>query len=815
MDKPTRALRAVAMSPRSSRAIASGQAPSADPTSRSSKTAIYTRSLRRAAAAAAVGIAIELAGRPAAADTLAPEVASIVVDTQPRGDVIVLADARDVWVPASLLCEARLCRPGGIERDGIRYLDLVALAPDVSFRFDPETGELAVHIAKSALAPTMIELATRPPVGITYASAPSAFVNYALAGTLRDDGGPAAHVSGFAEAGLSLAGAVAYTTVAVPDADRVVRGLSRVSVESRAKLARVELGEDIVSGGLLGGGGVIAGLHVQRDLGIDPYFIARPTLTSTGEVATPSTIEVYRDGQLVRREVIPAGPYKISDLTGPVSGDTHVVVRDVFGLTQATITTLGAPPPRALAPGLHDFSYSIGALRTNLATASFDYGAPAALAVHRVGLARWLTVGARAEATPERGSAGVEAVVYAGRFSVQATAATSAARRDRAAAAAAFDLGWHRAAWTLSARVRTTGARYATLDLAPSDDRALLDAGAGASWAASRRVTASGEIALEERRDVGTRAHASASATIQLSPRAHVLATAVLGDTAGTYTFEATASLALSLDARTTAIATVAAGAAAAGGTNLTASIDHALSGVRGIGYDAEVRVSDTTQADARVLAQGDYGRVEATTTWTQTGGRGDVAIAGGLVAIGGEVHAVRPVHGAFALVRVPGAPGARVTRDNQVVARLDARGSAIVPELQPNYGNHLAIDIRDIPVSLAMRDLERIIAPPRLGGAIVQLVAARAATVRGTLAATAAGQPIDASFGELIIDPGPRELRAPIGRHGLFEIEAIAVGAHRMRVEIDGAACERPLVIHAPGEIALGVVSCALGAAP
>lgn len=281
------------------------------------------------------------------------DVVQLWIGGEARGDVIIWVDHDRVAIPAELLCAARVCVAGGVAHDGVRYVALDAVA-GVSYRFDRDAGELRVAIDRDALPTTTVALASRAPRGLEHAPAPSLFINYALiAGVQQLDAGDAhGTLSGALEAGASARGALAYTAVSVLDERHVLRGLSSVTLDDRARLVRGVIGDQVVSGGALGGGGVIGGLHLDRDFALDPYFVAQPTLTATGVAATPSTVEIYRDGQLVRREVLPPGPYRIADLIGTAGADTKVVVRDAFGLTRSVTSTTMVPLASALRPGL-------------------------------------------------------------------------------------------------------------------------------------------------------------------------------------------------------------------------------------------------------------------------------------------------------------------------------------------------------------------------------------------------------------------------------------------------------------------------------
>ena len=86
-------------------------------------------------------------------------------------------------------------------------------------------------------------------------------------------------------------------------------------------------------------------------------------------------------------------------------------------------------------------------------------------------------------------------------------------------------------------------------------------------------------------------------------------------------------------------------------------------------------------------------------------------------MAIGGSIHATRPVDESYGLIRVPGVSGVRGYLSNQEVGRTDRRGDLLVPNLLPYYGNRLGINDKDIPMDHDIGTTELTIAPPFRGG--------------------------------------------------------------------------------------------------
>ena len=99
---------------------------------------------------------------------------------------------------------------------------------------------------------------------------------------------------------------------------------------------------------------------------LDPYLVVAPRPSFTAFAATPSTLEVWVNGTMVRQQSVPAGTLDLTNI--PVvsgAGDVRTVLRDSYGREQIfDLRTNFAPA--LLAPGLNDFGYSLGFVRERI-----------------------------------------------------------------------------------------------------------------------------------------------------------------------------------------------------------------------------------------------------------------------------------------------------------------------------------------------------------------------------------------------------------------------------------------------------------------
>ena len=265
---------------------------------------------------------------------------------------------------------------------------------------DEQTVTLHLTVSPALLPPTVLNLRTDRPPGITYSQDTSAFLNYAL------NWSDFKRVDAFGEAGLSLAGTLLASSFSRTAEGAFIRGLTSLTLDERARLRRWVLGDHFASTGMLGGGAFLGGLSVSREFTLDPYLFRYPALGLSGALLTPSTVDLYVNGVLVRQEQLPPGPFALQNL--PVvsgSGSTRLVIRDAFGREQE-ITTPYYFSTGLLAPGLSEYSYNLGFQRQHTGSTSGDYGPLTFLGRHRLGLNETLTAGVRFEGSTKLLSGG-------------------------------------------------------------------------------------------------------------------------------------------------------------------------------------------------------------------------------------------------------------------------------------------------------------------------------------------------------------------------------------------------------------------------
>ncbi len=568
----------------------------------------------------------------------------------PRGETLVLLSGNDVWIAIDDLHGFGVQSFEGERRigSGKEWVSLGSLQPALRFDLEERTFTLSLTVGPALLGSARIDIGYERPAGTVMGDTTSGFVNYAAQVDLQRQ------VSGFGEAGVSSGPALVSSGFAVNPGGIPVRGITAFTYDLLSRLEKIVVGDAVVSGQGAGSSGVVGGITWARDYALDPYLVTAPRPAFTAFAPTPSTLEVWVNGAMVRQQTVPAGTL---DLTGiPVvagAGSVRTVLRDAYGREQ-TFDLRSNFAPSLLAPGFTEFGYTAGFLRNRLDSASFDYSRPMVLARHRGAIDEVVTVGGRVEASLDRVMAG-PSVTMGTLFGQVDLELLGSVAQGATGGSAIVAWSWMGPRWSGGLRVRGTSASYATAVLDPWMDRPIGELTGFGSVSPVDRLSVGVDLAATRWRDGGESASATLRASLALGAGLTVLASAT--HTMGGFAAGPSAMLSLSwaLGDRTTAQASAGAGGP---GPAASAGVSHTLPVGTGYGYRVEGQaVAGASGGTGLFQYQTGFGRYEAQVDQLGTSTYGMVRAAGGIVIAGDRVFATRPVEEAYALVRV-GVPG-------------------------------------------------------------------------------------------------------------------------------------------------------------
>ncbi len=676
------------------------------------------------------------------------------------------------------------------QQGGTDYVSLASLGPSLRFQLDERAVALRLTADPQLLPAARLDLAPARP-SMTLSRETSAYLNYSLS---LDD---RARLTSYGEAGLSVASALLYSGFSRAPDGSLARGVSSLTYDQPEEMRRLVAGDVFATSGALGASLLLGGASVAREFSLDPYHPRTPLPRASIAALTPSEVDVYVNGQLVRQQQVAPGTLQIENVPATSGlGTVRTVVRDAFGRTQE-FETSSYVSSGLLSPGLSDYQLAAGFARPNLAR-SFLYGEPVVLGRLRRGLTESFTAGVRAEASRGLVSGGSTATLLTPAGALEASAALSQ-DRGRAGEAFAFSWGFGSRRASLGAQLVWTSPSYANASVRAVDDRPELQTNLSAGVSLSRALSLGASYSDNWMRDTGRRSLTELRTTISLGGDASLLIAGGVVRAPGTAPApEGSVFLSWAFGQTTAASATYATSSA---GAVAAVDVQRTLPSGPGVGYRVHAENGAQPAASALLQVQGDHGLLSASYARSGPGQAGSVTAAGGLVLINSALFATRPVQDSFALIQVPGVSGVPATLNNQEIGRTDSSGNLLIPALLPYAANRLGIRVRSLSLAYKVGETEQVVAAPRRGGAVARFEVRRMHAVTGEIALVLpGGAQAPAQFGELsLINDGER-LHSPLGSDGRFFLEQISSGLHQVEVLHAGGACRFTLLIPEAG---------------
>lgn len=706
-------------------------------------------------------------------------------------------------LPAEAWAEARLALPAQAQTlsDGTPAFALEAV-PGATYQINRQNLSLEVTAPAAAFVGSTLKsrdaLAEPPP-----RPKAGALLNYDISVATSGAGGPVTSGATLEAVAFNTYGS--FVSSALVRDDGAKRTAERLDTFWRydmpQRLETLVVGDTVGAGGGWSRPARYGGIRWGRDFGMRPGFVTLPQVTLTGEAALPSTVEILVNNARRMSQPLPPGPFELTNvpvITG--AGEINLVVRDLLG-RETVVRQSYYASPRLLAPGLTDFSFEGGWLRSGYGRDS-NYGDMFGAATWRQGLSSDLTGEARVELQAKRRAAGVELAGLLGQWGVGrvALAASSGSTQGFAEQGKLLQLGIER---------NTPRGGGALQYERASQGFAPFGEGIGATAAAQR----SRERWLAT---IGGPLWEGATGGISFVSQSRWDGDQV--QTLGlslNQTLWQRASLSLSLNKRLdgdkawrAALSVIvplhdgihtAARVDLASKVQPSASVSASRNAPAGPGLGWRVEASTLESQRARAGVQYNTSQVE-TDFDLASDARGRIATRGGargtLGALAGRPFASRPVgQGSFAMVEVEGMSGVPVKRSNQVVATTDARGLAFVPGLLPWEKNRIEIDPVDLPLDTELSAAVQEVTPYAGSGAVVKFSVRRSRQALVELH-QANGQPVPTGTQVRLLPDGPSFVA---GRRGEVWLSELAAERQQLEVSWPGSSnCRLTLVVPA-----------------
>jgi outer membrane usher protein len=515
----------------------------------------------------------------------------------------------------------------------------------------------------------------------------------------------------------------------------------------------------------------------------------------------------------VSQEQVAPGRLDVRNLPLTIGrNDASIVVRDAFGASRE-ISGSYYLANSVLAPGLHEYHYSLGFRREAPGATSWGYKEAVALARHRVGVTDTVTAGGRVELSSRLLSLGPSFNFRLPVGEIEAAAAASAGPDSRGGAALASYSFTGRPFGAGASLMKATPG-YTVTSARPAAERPSVEGSVFGSVSIGSRLSVTGQHSQASLHGGAVRARSAAFATVYLSRPLQLGASAgrVRNESGVSREFYVGATLSLG---RTSAAASVV---RTPTGSGAVIEAQQPLPVGTGYGYQARAETTTPGHFSGALRYQNRYGRYELRQDTVGGTSMTGASVMGSVVAIGGAVYASRPVEQSFALVRVPGVEGVRGYASNQEVGRTDKKGNLLIPDLQPYYGNLLTIADTDIPLEYSVGGVRLTLAPPFRGGALGLFPVQSVRRVLGRVRVSGDGGDRTPEFGEIIVAAeGMPPVTSPLGAEGDFYFENLPPGRHAATVRDDKGECS--FILDVPDStdevIRLAVLRCVSPEAP
>ena len=696
-----------------------------------------------------------------------------------RSDGRLFAGAEDLqrW-------RVRLPNTNPLTHYGDDFYALDALA-GLTYRLDDSTQTLAVQVPPSLFDATKL-MGKETVFSAPSLATPGGILNYDVSaihtkGKTNTNG--LLELGGFGRWGTAQTGILAKDLNGQASAIRLDTTWTR---DQPMQLNSLRFG-DAISGTSSWGGAVrFGGAQWATNFSVQPGFVTFPLPGISGEAALPSTVDLYVDSALRMRRQVPSGPFSIEDLPVPSGrGDARIVVRDILGREQI-ITQPFNTNSQLLKQGLHDYSYEVGFVRRNFGIDSNNYGRPMAVGTHRLGLTEQFTGEVHGEFLGNQQTVGLGGVLMLPAVGV--LSGSFAASHSDKGVGGLLGLGFRGQSRSFSFGVNTQIAsqRFVKLGMQPEELAPRQISQASVNLATTDYGAFSARYTQQDFRDQEDKTIVSGSYAMEVGSLGN-LRMSVMRFLSGEANTVFSLNFSMRLGNRTNANISTS---GKSGREQAQLQLGRSVPAGSGVGYRlvAGAGDSDVRQAELNLQNQVGIYTLGASKASGQTAFRGSAN--GGVAFLGGNTFLSRRITDSFAVVKVPDYSGVGVYADNQLVARTDANGSALLPRLRPYQKNTVRIEQADLPMDAQIDAVQLDAVPYLRSGLLLKFPIKRS---RGALLTVVLenGEPLPAgALAQIIGDNVDENGVFPAGMGGELYLTGLTA-SNRLRVTWLEQSCE------------------------
>ena len=493
------------------------------------------------------------------------------------------------------------------------------------------------------------------------------------------------------------------------------------------KLASLRFGDAITSKSNWGGLVRFGGVQWATNFATQPGFITFPLPGISGEAALPSAVDLYVDNVLRMNRKVPSGPFSIQDLpvrTG--QGESRLIVRDILGREQVIIQPFYTTP-LLLKQGLQDYSYELGFVRKDFGIDSNNYGRPLAVGTHRLGITDQFTGEIHGELLDNQQALGFGGVLL--KPSIGVLSGSVAASNSDKGSGRLLKFGFQRQSdyFSFSANTELASNNFTKLGqqqeaLAP---RQLSQA--FVSIATSNQSSFGVGYTQRTYRDRENNKLLSGSYSKKIG-NLGLLNISILRILSGDRKTTFNMSFSIPLGKKVNASINTS---AQQGQEEGLLQIQRSLPAGTGFGYRLVTGVGDSDNRQAEFRMQNEIGTYNLRTAQSQGQTAFSGSASGGMAFHGNDAFLSRRINNSFAVVQVPNYSGVRIYVDNQLIARTNPKGNALLPQLRPYQKNQVRIEQADLPLDTEIDKVQLDAVPYFRSGLLLKFTVKRS---RGAL---------------------------------------------------------------------------------
>ncbi|HEX8544003.1 MAG TPA: fimbria/pilus outer membrane usher protein [Pseudomonas sp.] len=513
---------------------------------------------------------------------------------------------------------------------------------------------------------------------------------------------------------------------------RTVRLDSTYSVSDASMLQSYNVG-DFINGGLNWTRPVrMLGAQMTTNFALRPDLVTYPRPGMTGEVAVPSSVDIYVNGLHQATSQIQPGPFELNQL--PVTsggGDVSVVVKDASG-RQTTQTLPFYTSTLLLSEGLDSLAVQAGLVRREYATRSNDYAQPAASVSYRRGETPTLSLETHLETTSGLAMGGVGANLLVGQLGVLSASVASSSYDG--SGGFQYGLGIARTTPYLSFGFSMLKANRGFSDIASANDdsmpRTTLRAnlgfpipGVGTLGLVYARKMVSLYTLADYDADYVNATQRISTSTLSATFSAP-LPMKTYGFVTAYHDFKGNSGNGMFVGISIPIGQTTSLSASSSrSGDSTYQTVEARKSAVqRGdVGWNVAHQTGTRTRDDAGVSYKSSWGEVGAEVERNDSDMAYRATARGALSTLDGRLFASNTVYDSFAVVDTDGLPGVTVLQENRPLGKTDADGLLFIEGLRAYESNNLSIDAGDVPMDVSLSNAILEVRPSDRSGVIAK----------------------------------------------------------------------------------------------